>query len=306
MRWGCGDVCLSRLAYVAVGVATFVATYLFLENGQAIPNVPSNQLENAQAPARDGKSDRLQIINDTFIPKVVRLQKFLLSDYNHFSGRDGLSHGRLSYFAYYQYSEVPPDEKPAQMALDALKDVPVGTAVEEIRRASDAFGLDFNFMKAVAKIESDFNPDERTGSYAGLFQLSSEEFHRYGYGDILSPRDNAIAAAAKFSTAAALFELRTHTRATLSDLYLIHQQGPDGAEQHISHPDRLAWQSMCATDEGKQKGEQWCKRAIWDNTTPEVKQTWKSVDRLTSGVFVKMLQDQVDHFYERYSEAAVN
>jgi hypothetical protein len=32
--------------------------------------------------------------------------------------------------------------------------------------------LDFNFMKAVAKVESDFNPKERTGSYIGLFQLS--------------------------------------------------------------------------------------------------------------------------------------
>ena len=29
-------------------------------------------------------------------------------------------------------------------------------------------------MKAVAKIESDFNPRERTGSYIGLFQLSKK------------------------------------------------------------------------------------------------------------------------------------
>jgi len=27
---------------------------------------------------------------------------------------------------------------------------------------------------------------------------------------------------------------------------------------------------MCATDEGKEKGEKWCKRAIWENTLPEV------------------------------------
>ena len=54
---------------------------------------------------------------------------------------------------------------------------------------------------------------------------------------------------------------------------------------------------MCATDEGKEKGEKWCKRAIWENTLPEVKHVWKSVDNLTSGVFVKMWQDQVDRFY---------
>jgi hypothetical protein len=63
---------------------------------------------------------------------------------------------------------------------------------------------------------------------------------------------------------------------------------------------------MCATEEGKQKGEQWCKRAIWGNTLPAIKHVWKSVDNLTSGAFVKMWQDQVDRFYTHYSTAATN
>jgi hypothetical protein len=171
------------------------------------------------------------------------------------------------YFADYVYSEVPPDRKPADTVRDSLKDVPVGTPVEEIKRASDAFGLDFNFMKAVARIESDFDPRQRTGTYIGLFQLSNQEFAKYGSGDILNARDNAIAAADKFATAATLFELNTHRKATISDLYLIHQQGTQGAEEHVNHPDSIAWKSMCATDEGKQEGEQWCKRAIWENTS---------------------------------------
>ena len=58
---------------------------------------------------------------------------------------------------------------------------------------------------------------------------------------------------------------------------------------------------MCATDEGKEKGEKWCKRAIWENTLPEVKHLWKSVDNLTSGIFLNMWQNEVDHFYARYS-----
>ena len=207
------------------------------------------------------------------------------------------------YLADYVYSEVPPDKKPADTVRDSLKDVPIGTPIEEIKRASDAFGLDFNFMKAVAKIESGFDPKQRTGSYIGLFQLSKDEFARYGSGNILDARDNALAAAYKFDTAAILFELNTHRKATFSDLYLIHQQGTQGAEEHVNHPDRLAWQSMCATDEGKEKGEKWCKRAIWENTLPEVKHVWKSVDYLTSGVFVRMWQERVDHFYTRYSEA---
>ena len=125
-------------------------------------------------------------------------------------------------------------------------------------------------------------------------------------GDILNPRDNSVAAAYKFATAALLFELNTHKRATFSDLYLIHQQGTRGAEEHVNHPDRIAWKSMCATDEGREKGEKWCKRAIWANTLPEIKHIWKSVDNLTSSAFVTMWQERVHRFYSRYSEATAN
>ncbi len=208
------------------------------------------------------------------------------------------------YLAYYAYSETPPPEKPADTVLNSLKDIPVGTPIEEIRRAADAFGLDFGYMKAVAKIESDFDPKQRTGSYVGLYQLSKYEFNRYGDGDILSPRDNAIAAAYKIIVEAELFELRTHKKPTLSDLYLIHQQGIQGAEEHVSHPERVAWQSMCATEEGQQKGEKWCKRAIWQNTLPDIKKVWKSVENLTSAAFVGMWEQRVADLYARYSKTA--
>jgi hypothetical protein len=207
------------------------------------------------------------------------------------------------YLAYYAFSEIPPDEKPADTILETMKGLPMGTPVEEIRHASDAFGLDFNFMKAVAKIESGFNPKQRTGSYIGLFQLSNYEFKQYGSGNITDPRDNAVAGAYKFATEALLFEFGTGRKPTFSDLYLIHQQGWQGAAEHISHPKRIAWRSMCATDEGKEKGERWCKRAIWGNTLPAIKQIWKSVDKLTSGAFVGMWQQRVADLYSLYSVA---
>jgi hypothetical protein len=210
----------------------------------------------------------------------------------------------LSLLSYYAYAEVLPDIKPADTVLAYLKTIPPGTPIEDIRQVSDALGLDFTFMKAVAKIESGFDPKQRTGSYIGLYQLSKSEFAKYGSGDILDPRDNAIAASLKFMTESMLFELYTHKKPTLSDVYLIHQQGIDGAAEHVSHPHRLAWQSMCATDEGREKGEKWCKRAIWGNTLPAVKRLWKTVDKLTSGAFVAMWQQRVSEFYTRYSEAA--
>jgi len=299
---------ISHFAEIAVAVATFAATYLLFDNQRLLRSVSANQLGNIQA-ALVGKSDRLAIKeNDedaeeqVLSPKIVRLEKY----YPPPDGDLSAMQNPFLYLADYAYSEVPPDRKPAEIALDALKDIPIGTPVEEIKRVSDVFGLDFNFMRAVAKIESGFDPKQRTGSYIGLFQLSKYEFATYGSGDIMNARDNAVAAAYKFATAALLFELSTHKKATYSDLYLIHQQGTRGAEEHVNHPDRIAWKSMCATDEGKQKGEQWCKRAIWENTLPEIKHAWKSVENLTSGVFVKMWEERIDRFYSRYSEAKTN
>ncbi|QOZ51020.1 transglycosylase SLT domain-containing protein [Bradyrhizobium sp. CCBAU 53338] len=208
------------------------------------------------------------------------------------------------YLIYYIWSELPPAEKPAETVLRAFKDIPLGTPAEEIKRAADAFGLDVNFMMAVAKIESGLNPNQRTGSYIGLFQLSKYEFGKFGFGQILNPRDNAVAAAYKIITEGVQFEWITHRKPDMSDLYLIHQQGWEGAAEHISRPARLAWKSMCATGEGKEKGERWCKRAIWGNALPAFKRTWKSVDNVTSEAFVGMWRGRVAEFYTKYVATA--
>jgi hypothetical protein len=212
----------------------------------------------------------------------------------------------LSWLSYYAWSELPPETKPADIVLNALKSIPPGTPIEEIRRVADIMGLDFTFMKAVAKIESNFNPNQRTGSYIGLFQLSKNEFDKYGSGDLRDARDNTVAAALKMMTEAILFETFTHRKPSLNDFYLVHQQGVDGAAEHVSHPNRLAWRSMCATDEGKEKGEKWCKRAIWGNTLPAIKKIWKNVNNVTSYAFVGMWQQRVSEFYLKYSAAAAN
>ena len=218
--------------------------------------------------------------------------------------KTALSTQDFRHLIYYVWSELPPAEKPAQIVLRSLKDIPVGTPVDEIKRASDAFGLDSNFMKAVAKIESGFNPNQRTGSYIGLFQLSEYEFGKFGFGEIRSPRDNAVAAAYKVITEGILFQWITHRKPDLSDLYLIHQQGWEGAAEHISQPNRAAWKSMCATSEGREKGERWCRRAIWGNTLPAFKKTWKSVDNVTSEAFVGMWRTRVAEFYTKYVATA--
>src|SRR5215813_4366135 len=297
---------VSHLAESVVAVAAFVATYLLFDNQQHFASLSANQIGNLQA-ALEGKSDRFAVKQDkeveeqVFSPKIVRLEMYYRPPDGDVSSPKW---DQLSYLADYVYSEVPPDRKPADIVLDALKDIPIGTPVEEIERVSQVFGLDAKFMKAVAKIESGFDPKQRTGSYIGLFQLSKYEFKTYGSGNIIDPRDNAVAGAYKFATEALLFEFGTGRKPSFFDLYLIHQQGWQGAAQHVSHPKRVAWRSMCATDEGKEKGERWCKRAIWGNTLPAIKHAWKSVDKLTSSAFMGMWQQRVAELYTRYSVAA--
>ena len=272
-----------------------------LENEQARLEAAFDALEQQIRTNAMGQT-RTDALEQKIRTAALKPQVRMDSVQNHSSDAAPLKRD-FPHLAYYVFSEIPPDEKPADTLLQTMKGVPIGTPVEEIKRASDAFGLDFSFMKAVAKIESGFNPKQRTGSYIGLFQLSKYEFKRYGSGNITDPRDNAVAGAFKFATEALLFEFETGKKPTFSDLYLIHQQGWQGAAEHVAHPTRIAWRSMCATEEGKEKGERWCKRAIWGNTLPAIKQAWKSVDKLTSAVFVGMWQQRVADLYSRYSMA---
>jgi hypothetical protein len=290
----------------ACAVVSIVISYLFFRPMPAPAPAPADIAISPQAPpqlptARQKLAAKLEL--------AARFAARLEEDFSSFPSKVAellpspppKPKQDLSLLSYYAYSEVPPEIKPAEVIEAALHDIPVGTPLEEIKRTSDALGIDFGFMKAVARIESDFDPKQRTGSYIGLYQLSNYEFNKFGAGDITNARDNAIAAAYKFLTSAAMFEMETHQKPTLADLYLIHQQGTQGAAEHVNHPDWVAWKSMCATDEGMMRGEKWCKRAIWANTLPDVKKIWKSVDNLTSAAFVAMWRDRVEKLYARYS-----
>src|SRR5205807_10565162 len=125
---------------------------------------------------------------------------------------------------------------------------------DEIREAASLYGLDLAMMMSIAKVESNFNPRARTGSYKGLFQLSDYEFKNYGDGSIWDARDNARAAAHMLLVQAEKFRWARGHYPDYAKRYMVHQQGIQGAIEHYTHPERVAWQSMCATDEGVLKG----------------------------------------------------
>ena len=174
---------------------------------------------------------------------------------------------------------------------------------DEIREAASLYGLDLAMMMSIAKVESDFEPRVRTGSYKGLFQLSDYEFQKYGDGSIWDARDNARAAAHMFLVQAEKFRWALGHYPDYAERYMVHQQGIQGAIEHYTHPERVAWQSMCATDEGVLKGEQWCKRCIWGNLLPQWKDAFASVDKISSREFVSLWTDRINHLANRYGVA---
>ena len=206
------------------------------------------------------------------------------------------------YVETYIQSEVPGPNL-AVLVKKSLQGIPETDVMDEIYYASKAFGLDPCFMFSIAQIESDFQPKSRTGKYKGLFQLSDYEFKIYGTGNIYDARDNAIAAAYKITVENYYFQHSSGHFPTLDEMYLIHQQGEWGALEHEKDPERLAWLSMCATPEGHEKGEKWCKRAIWGNTLPAVKDEVKDVEHFTSSRFVQMWRYRVAVQYLRYKLA---
>jgi predicted GIY-YIG superfamily endonuclease len=174
---------------------------------------------------------------------------------------------------------------------------------DEIREAAFLYGLDLAMMMSIAKVESDFDPRVKTGSYKGLFQLSDYEFQKYGDGSIWDARDNARAAAHMFLVQAEKFRWALGHYPDYAERYMVHQQGIQGAIEHYTHPERVAWQSMCATDEGVLKGEQWCKRCIWGNLLPQWKDAFGNVDKISSRDFVSLWTGRINHLADRYSIA---
>lgn len=156
-------------------------------------------------------------------------------------------------------------------------------------------GLPVGFAQRVAEIESSGNPDNTTGSYKGLFQLSESEFKKYGgTGSIYDPTANARAGLAKIAAENKQLAKAIGREPTPGEMYLAHQQGVGGATIHIKNPNQPAWQSMYQTAEGRAKGANWAKQAIWGNVPDSMKKKFGSVDNLTSGQFAKLWDDKIN------------
>jgi hypothetical protein len=155
--------------------------------------------------------------------------------------------------------------------------------VDEVARAN---GFDPDKLAAMVSIESSGRPSATTGSYKGLLQLSDSEFAKYGNGgDIMDPRDNLEAGVKALQAKEAGFKREFGREPSATELYLMHQQGEAGLRAHEKNPDSPAWENMASTGEGKQKGDDWAKRAVWGNVPSDMRSQF-DVDTMTSREFM--------------------
>lgn len=193
--------------------------------------------------------------------------------------------------------DVPPWEMAKQKAAPAMPRRTGGFSPDieaAIDDAAGTHGVDGNLLRTFAKIESGGDPRKRTGSYKGLFQLSDDEFVRNGgTDDIFDPVANSRAAALKLKAEQAAFEKSYGRTPSASELYFIHQQGVGGADAHWRNPEGAAWENMYRTAEGRQKGPNWAKQAIWGNLPDSEKRRFGSVENVTSRDFTDIWDRRV-------------
>jgi hypothetical protein len=167
-----------------------------------------------------------------------------------------------------------------------------------IQRASERYSMPQSTLRAFAAIESGGNSRAKTGSYYGVYQLSHSEFRKYGgRGNIFDPKANTDIAARKLRSESDAFSEKYGRAPTATELYMVHQQGVGGAAMHMANPDWPAWLNMYLTDEGRRKGPEWARLAIWGNVPADQRAQFPGgVDSITSRQFMDMWATKMARF----------
>jgi len=148
-----------------------------------------------------------------------------------------------------------------------------------VQTYANQYGVDPETVRKIIQIESSGRPNERTGSYRGLMQLSPEEFAKYGgRGNIYDPEQNIAAGVRKIVAEANQFRQRYGREPTPQDIYMVHQQGPSGYAAHMANPSGTAWENIKSFYSSPERA----KEAIWGNIPDTLKPRFGSVENVKS------------------------
>jgi hypothetical protein len=140
-----------------------------------------------------------------------------------------------------------------------------------IDRQAKTRGVNPRWLKIIAFLESGAGKkkDLPGAAYVGLFQFGKDAWKDFGQGgDRRNPEHSIRAAINEFVHNHRQFLKDVGREPTLTEMYMMHQQGYGGAINHLKYPDELAWKNMLATAEGRRKGkdgERWAKETIRGN-----------------------------------------
>lgn len=111
-----------------------------------------------------------------------------------------------------------------------------------ITEAARRNGVDPDALIEVARIESNFDPGARNprSTAGGLFQFIDGTARQYGLRNKFDPAQASEAAARLMSDNKRFLEGRLGRSVTAGELYLAHQQGPEGARRLLANPDARA------------------------------------------------------------------
>ena len=116
--------------------------------------------------------------------------------------------------------------------------------LQAINQAATRYGIEPETLIKIAKIESGGNPNARNpnpnSSAGGLFQFVDSTASRYGLQNKYDPYQASDAAARLTRDNANILAKGLGRMPTASELYLAHQQGPQGAINLLKNPDAKA------------------------------------------------------------------
>lgn len=150
-------------------------------------------------------------------------------------------------------------------------------------------GVTPGYTARVIHLESGGNPNAQSGRYGGLAQFDDAGNKKYGITDPGNPTQAANALIAEAGENRPQLRAVLGREPTAAELYMAHQQGAGGAMAQLKNPERPAWQNMASTAEGRAKGDNWAKQAIWGNMTPAMKAQFPGgVETVAGGQFIDM------------------
>jgi hypothetical protein len=174
-----------------------------------------------------------------------------------------------------------------QRFIHHIANSPVGPVIQ---RVAERLGFDPQKAMNIAYIESTGDPQSnryKPTQYKGLYQLNPDEWSRYGNGgDIYDAESNAEAGIRSIMDKSARFTREFGHEPSVTELYLMHQQGEAGLRAHERNLDRPAWMNMRSTGEGRMRGDSWARKAIWGNVPGDMRHYFGDVDNITSRQFL--------------------